>query len=321
MPIYTQGEDYEEDEEVAPKPQAASRRAASEPEPEPQEDSDDVVEEVPKRKRQPAKTTKRKSSGGGGMSINPKLIAVGVACVVAVGIVVVIMASVSASKKAKAEEKAREQQIELAQQDIDFRNQHPELFETESSGEEDTSAEQVEQAMTSEQLMPYATQTYSEKELAALRKWGFTANQLEVAARDGISATGLVEQAKKDREEANKEALEAVSDTASPEYQKLLHETWLGGDPLDVSAFQTGVMHDSATYRENVDYEKLESRGTQLWILAHLNDGRDAFLHVSPGRYNELPDTGNMVVEYTYAYTGVDDQYVITSIKEVEIGQ
>ena len=159
--------------------------------------------------------------------------------------------------------------------------------------------------------------SYKLDDIKVLRKWGYTANELEVASRDGISAKALVEQAKKDREAAQREALKVVSDTASPEYQNLLNMTWLGGEPLDLTGVDPNIVYNTETWTENVDYEKCGAQGTQLFIKLYLDDGTAAFMAVTPGRYVELADSGNIVVNLE-ALTS-ETLRVITKVTEVRV--
>ena len=176
----------------------------------------------------------------------------------------------------------------------------------------------LEKPVVAETVSPVGTNvSYKLDDIKVLRKWGYTANELEVASRDGISAKALVEQAKKDREAAQREALKEVSDTASPEYQNLLNKTWLGGDPIDLTGVDPNIVYNTETWTENVDYEKCGAQGTQLFIKLYLDNGTAAFMSVTPGRYVELADSGNIVVNLE-ALTS-ENLCVITKVTEVRV--
>lgn len=170
---------------------------------------------------------------------------------------------------------------------------------------EDEQFEQVKAVYESDKQMqeqetePVSSVMYSDKELHALRKWGYTASEIQKASDDGLSAKSLVESARADREEAQKEALAAVSDTASDEYKQLLAQTWLGGEPLDISGFDTSIVYEYNTHTEIVDYDRVEPRGEQCFVKCYLDDGNAAFMPVKPDRFNSLADHGNMVVDIT----------------------
>lgn len=316
MPVFNQGEDYEENsEDTTPKPRANSRRQESAEEVD--SESDGAEEEDgggKKKKKKPAKAPVK-------MDLNPKVIACVCAIVVCIGAAVVFAGVLSSNEAQKAAEESMAEQQAHAQADAAFYAEHPELLESiqaESSEGETMETVPAPTQAPAQAMMQEAVTFYTETELYALRKWGFTANQIEVAARDGISAEGLVEQAKLDRQEAQKEAFEAVKDTASPEYLNLLNNTWLGGDPLDTSGFTPDKIPITDKERMNVDFEKVEARGTQLYIKVYLPDGKVAFMQTTPNRYNALPDSGNMVIDVSKEFTE-DDIYVITSVTEVRV--
>lgn len=304
MPVYGQGDFYEEEEieeeefEETPQPKSTSRKPARQELPE----EDEEEAEPEKKPKKPIK-------------INPKLIACAVGLVVVLIIIIFIVATVSASQRkkaeAKAEAKAEREALEQIQAMEDYYNEHPE--ERPTPADPNT----VESTETLAVSPAGVTVSYKLDDIKVLRKWGYTANELEVASRDGVSAKALVEQAKKDREAAQREALKEVSDTASPEYQNLLNKTWLGGDPIDLSGVDPNIVYNTETWTENVDYEKCGAQGTQLFIKLYLDNGTAAFMSVTPGRYVELADSGNIVVNLE-ALTS-ETLCVITKVSEVRV--
>lgn len=284
MPIFTQGENYDE-VDVDEEEEVKDKEIVEEEEEE---------EEKPKKKS-PAK--KKKQSKQETMKI--AAIAIG-ATVLIVGTGIIAMSISSAKREAQAEQEI--------QDNFDRVN---EMFE---AGKKDPAQFQEQEE---EVLETAAPTSYTEKELTALRKWGFTASEIEIASRDGLSAKELVASARADREEAQKEALAAVSDTASDEYKYLLNKTWLGQEPLDISKFTSDIMYNQMTYTDNADFEKIEPRGRQCFIKVYLSDGSVAFMDLTPSRYNELPESGNIVVEVYYV--DVEGTWVITSITEKRV--
>lgn len=229
-------------------------------------------------------------------SVNPKIIGLscaGVALVLIIGAVLVW----SGVQKDKAQRQANADAV--------FQNlkDQEELFE--ESGE--TQAEQQ------------SSVSYSKKEVEALRLWGYTADEIEISSRDGIPAKTLVDQAKFDRQLAQKEALDAVRDTASPEYQELLNKTWLGGAPLNLDAVDPNVIYNNTSRKMNVDYEKCGAQGSQLFLKLYLDDGTAAFMTVTPNRWKELNDSGNIVVEVTWREAG--ELRIVTDVHEVRVDQ
>lgn len=289
MPVYGQGDFYEEEEIEDDTVETSTTET--------DEDKEDV--EKPKLSKPQIK-------------VNPKVIACVIGIAVVLIIIVFIVAGMSASQRKKAEAKAEQDALEQIQAMEDYYNEHPEERPTPA----DPNATEV--AVTPEASTDIGTAVnYKLEDIKILRKWGYTANELEIASRDGITAKALVEQAKKDRESAQREALKAVSDTASPEYQALLNKTWLGGDPIDLSGVDPNIVYNTETWTENVDYEKCGAQGTQLFVKLYLNNGTSAFMTVTPGRYVELADSGNMVVNIE-ALTS-DTLCVITKVEEVRV--
>lgn len=277
MPIYGQGDTYEE-EEI--------------------EETEETVEEEAEEK-----PVKQKKS----FSVNPKIIGLscaGVALVLAIGAVLIW----SGVQKDKAQHQANADAVFQNlkdQEDLQARN--PELFE-------DNSETQAEQP-----IVQQSSVSYSKKEVEALRLWGYTADEIEISSRDGIPAKTLVDQAKFDRQLAQKEALDAVRDTASPEYQELLNKTWLGGAPLNLDSVDPNVIYNNTSKKLNVDYEKCGAQGSQLFLKLYLDDGTAAFMTVTPNRWKELAETGNIVVEVTWREAG--DLRIVTDVHEVRVDQ
>ena len=159
---------------------------------------------------------------------------------------------------------------------------------------------------------------FSDAETQALRKWGYTADEIELAGREGLSAMSMVETARAAREEAQKEALAAVSDTASPEYQQLLSQTWLQGEDINLEGVNPTDVVSTSTRTVNLDYEKVQPKGTQLYLKLFLENGEVAFMDVSPQRYVALNESGNIVV--TIDSVMVNDREIIVGLQEVAVG-
>lgn len=280
MPIYGQGDTYEE-EEI--------------------EDTEETVEESEEADEKPAKQKKS-------FSVNPKIIGLscaGVALVLIIGAVLIW----SGVQKDKAQQQANADAVfqNLKDQE-ELQERNPELFEE----NKETPAEQ-------QPVVKQSSVSYSKKEVEALRLWGYTADEIEISSRDGIPAKTLVDQAKFDRQLAQKEALDAVRDTASPEYQELLNKTWLGGAPLNLDAVDPNVIYNNTSRKMNVDYEKCGAQGSQLFLKLYLDDGTAAFMTVTPNRWKELNDSGNIVVEVTWREAG--ELRIVTDVHEVRVDQ
>lgn len=296
MPVYVQKDEYDEEYD-SPVEETEMEEEASEKEPEEVEDADE--EEVPKKpKKKPVKKKKRSSR-------NTALIAgAAIGSTVLIGMVAVVGINVAKAKKVADQEAAEQEAFEQTQRLYEY---HQEMGDQPTLASDETEAE----------TQPTFSVTYTSAELKALRKWGYTASELEIASRDGLTPQELVDSARADREEAQKEALAAVSDTASDEYKKLLNQTWLGGEPLDVSQFTADYVYNTEERTEIADYEKCDPHGEQCFIKVYLDNGDAAFMQVTPQRFNELPDTGNMVV--VIDDVTLNDVTVITSITEQRV--
>lgn len=296
MPVYSQGEDYEEDVEV-PVPRANPRRSESAPEPatSPPED-EEAPEQTPSKKK---------------FQFNAKLAACIAALIALLIIIVMITGWINSNADKKAKEEQRQEALRIAAEQESYYAEHPE--------ERPTVMDPANPATGESQSVSPAPQSgsYSLQELEILRKWGYTAAEIEVAQREGITPQGLVKQAKKDREAAQKEALMEVFDTASPEYQRLYNLTWLSGDSIDLSGLDPKAVYNTLVHTENVDFEKCGAQGTQLFIKLYLDNGTHAFMTLSPARYITLPDAGNIVVSISEVEMG--DIKVIVDIHEVTV--
>lgn len=291
MPVYRQDRDYEE--EMAEEPTVDEKEIEEPSEAEEQANEEEEEKEKPKQKK-----TKKKTKHNTKM-----VVALAMGSTALLVLVAVAAIGIKTKQNAAAERKAQKEEFEQM------------LAESEAYAQSGETASSDQEQPEDEQSVPSVS--YSDQELKALRKWGYTASEIEVASQQGLSAKELADSAREDREEAQKEALAAVSDTASDEYKNLLHSTWLGGEDLDVSSFTNDFIYTSASRVENVDYEKCAAKNEQCFIRLNLDNDKPAFMYISPDRYNELPDTGNMVVEITTVQSG--DIEVITNITEQRV--
>lgn len=297
MPVYVQKDEYDEEYD-SPVEETEMEEETSEKEPVEVEDADEEEKAPKKPKKKPVKKKKRSSR-------NTVLIAgAAIGSTVLIVMIAVVGINVAKAKKVADQEAAEQEAFEQTQRLYEY---HQEMGDQQTLASDETEAE----------TQPTFSVTYTSAELKALRKWGYTASELEIASRDGLTPQELVDSARADREEAQKEALAAVSDTASDEYKKLLNQTWLGGEPLDVSQFTADYVYNTEERTEIADYEKCDPHGEQCFIKVYLDNGDAAFMQVTPQRFNELPDTGNMVV--VIDDVTLNDVTVITSITEQRV--
>ncbi len=149
---------------------------------------------------------------------------------------------------------------------------------------------------------------------ALLRKYGYNADEINLALEWGFSVNDLVEAAMEVQDEAAKEALKRMSDTAGPEFKELLNSTYLGQPEITVDD-QRGLpaeelVSEVKVQTINADYVKCPTRGTQLLLKCRIGDNTYFWYAVTPQRWVTLPESGNIVLDLSIAYYG-DDIFVI----------
>ena len=153
-----------------------------------------------------------------------------------------------------------------------------------------------------------------------LRKAGYTGDEISYALDHGFNTDALIEAAAELHQEAAKEALAAISDTAGDEYKALLNYTYLGQPEFTVSD-QSGLnvedMHIvERTVTKNVDYVKCPPHGYQLYLKCKITPDTAYWYAVTPQRWCQLPDAGNIVLKYIELEYG--DHTYITSVTEAD---
>ncbi len=156
--------------------------------------------------------------------------------------------------------------------------------------------------------------TYTSEELEQLRAWGYTGDEIEAEQLKETPAADLVAASK----QAQEEARAALSNPESPEYQALLNQTWLGEVAVTVPVYDPETSEvGTTTLTLNADYEKMPAHGTNLFLRVKLEDGSHHFMEVSPYRYSQLADSGNIVV--TYDYLLLDGKVFINNMREKQV--
>lgn len=143
---------------------------------------------------------------------------------------------------------------------------------------------------------------YSPDEITQLREAGYTGNEIEDYQSAGTPADVLIKEAKAARDAWVQEAIAPLYDTASDEYKHYVSQTWLTLPERD-DAEEWTELAGYYTERKNLDYEKVDVYGKQLFIKVYLDDNTHNdwfFLCVNPEEWNKLNDKGNVIVNYTY---------------------
>ena len=169
------------------------------------------------------------------------------------------------------------------------------------------------------------TTTTSSDDVELLRKMGYTGDEIELAQSTGVDTDTLVEAAEKLHDEAAKEALERMSDSASEEFQYIVNNSIfclpeITFDEFDDSQEQSRLY--TGEYVVNADYEKVPTYGNQLWIKVKIANNTYAFYLVTPERWATLPEAGNIVMRVQYTMYGTNNvNMYITGLQEVDTTQ
>lgn len=246
--------------------------------------------------------TEEESSGGNNDKV--KLLAI-----IAVVAVIIIAALVIVISKKPGKEKNNE--------DSDFTYQDDGWEDTDTYTDDEFFSD--ENTETPEYV---SSGSYDAEQIASLRKWGYTGDEIEFYMNSGVTYESLLETAKEQRKEAEKETIAELGDIGTKAYKQLMRMTWLVGKEFKVKKINlegedAGILEYEALV-ENVDYVKCPPRGKQLFIRITLDDGTYAFMTVPPERWVTMKQKGNIVVDYTLETYG--NCKVITNITEREQG-
>lgn len=163
---------------------------------------------------------------------------------------------------------------------------------------------------------------YSNTEDIELRKRGYTADEIEFSREHGIPYDDMIAQADADIENQQRQVLASLSDEGSEAYQTLLNMTWLQGADLSITDATYDEFGNLSVYEEtktmNIDYTKVPAKGTQLFLKCNLLDYGVAFMTVSPDRWLQLADSGNILVNVTFEHW--NDIIVVKDIYELDAG-
>lgn len=143
---------------------------------------------------------------------------------------------------------------------------------------------------------------YDFEEVEELRSVGYTGDEIEQAELQQIPAADLIRQARAARNAYVQMTLAPMYDTASYEYKNFIEQTWLTLPERD-DMYEWKNLASYYEERKNLDYEKIDVYGSQLFIKVYLDDNYHEdwfFCLVSPEDWQKLDDYGNIVVNYTY---------------------
>lgn len=217
-------------------------------------------------------------------AVNPKIIIIAIAAVLIV-MGVVIFTAVSNSSK-KKEEQAQAEAEALAAQEAALALQNATVVEEEPS-------------------TIWGALTYSEDEVNKLRAQGYSNEEITEFQNNAVDFRYPYYMALEGYYSYQLDNELPLYDLSSSEYKELISDTWLSlNKRTDLVEWTEDYMAYSREERQNLDYEKVEPYGNQLFLKIYLDaSNHESFflLNVSPQEWNQLDDSGNVVVEYTYS--------------------
>lgn len=175
-----------------------------------------------------------------------------------------------------------------------------------------------------------APTNYSAPEIALLRAAGYTTDDMEFYYSIGTTCDELIAQAEAERQAWLDEAIAPMFDTASDEYKQDMAETWKGLVKYEDTDKFVGESQSLSKTR-NLDFEKVDVHGGQLFIKIYLQDEPCAeyFFHLCTlDEWLRLPEEGNVIVTYNYqtGYYGdestgfiEDEQRIFITSSTIEI--
>lgn len=182
--------------------------------------------------------------------------------------------------------------------DIDLEDIYEDNYEYES--------EYVEDYDTPDSVTDITTEEAEE-----LRRYGYTGDEIELALQYGMDTQAMIDHGIELRDQEAKDALVRMSDTAGPEYKRLLNYTYLGEpEVLNPSGDRSQYEETKATVKINADYVKCPTNGPQLWLKCHIATDAYIWYQCSPVRWLSLPDEGNIVLNVDF-YMMNDTAYVV----------
>ena len=151
-------------------------------------------------------------------------------------------------------------------------------------------------------VVPDTYYSYDIAQIEELRSMGYTGEEIENAQAQQIPAADLIRQARAARNAYVQMTLAPMYDTASYEYKEFIEQTWLTLPERD-DMYEWQNLASYYDVRKNLDYEKVDVYGSQLFIKVYLDDNYHEdwfFCLVTPEEWARLDDYGNIVVNYTY---------------------
>lgn len=170
--------------------------------------------------------------------------------------------------------------------------------------------EDVQEEIPVDDTFVYDIEDLTSFEIKDLRSYGYTGDEIEYSISHGFDTDAMIERAKAELDEVNRESWERTSDAASDEYKYLMSMTYLGQPDSDEVIDQSQVefldrITLSTDVTINCDYEKCPMKGMQLYLKCKVANDTYYWYPVTPDRWVTLPDKGNIVLRITFEQYGI----------------
>jgi hypothetical protein len=191
----------------------------------------------------------------------------------------------------------------------------PALFLAETAEEEIIIEDEAWGDYEEELPQPFAYTVY---EADLLRAVGYTAREIEgFELEEIVDIQPLLDKQIKARQEEfldiYRAFLREAKESGNEQYNYVLSNSYLGLPPQEF--IEEDEKRDYVTYTELVNYWKMPMQGWQPTIKVRLANDAVIYMHITPSRYEELKDSGNMHIRYDYIYyKGVKS---VTNVTEI----
>ena len=153
-----------------------------------------------------------------------------------------------------------------------------------------------------------------------LRAAGYTGDEIDYALKNGFDVESLIAASQELYDKEAKEALQRMSDTASPEFLYIIDNTYFSQVGYEFVPQKELPLSEqtivSNSFVVNADYVKCPTYGSQLQLKCKVASDLYVWLILTPQRWEQLPDAGNIVLRVYYTEYG-PNRYV-TDVKEVD---
>lgn len=167
---------------------------------------------------------------------------------------------------------------------------------------------------------PVVAETATDEERLKLRAMGYSGDEIDVALSEGFSVDALVADAQALYDEEADKALKRMSDSASEEFRYIIDNSYfsqVGYEFVSLQDEQFGTYeYSKGSYTVNADYVKCPTYGSQLQLKCRVAQDLWVFYIVTPERFAQLPQEGNIVLRVDFTVYGVNTY--VTNVTETD---